>query len=207
MTASTRAGREVTGFVIDRELPVFDVVITEAIVVDADVANTYEAMRTIDLLTVRTPLLLAAFWVRGLPERLGLAERAPAPKRVSFAAGDEPPGWFQLADIENFELAVGAVGRFWTPKIVWHDVAREDFAAFREPGWGKIACDFRVRECGEGRTLLTYECRTATTSAEAKRRFARYWKLIRPFVGHIMRATLATIARNAERAPLNQERA
>jgi hypothetical protein len=37
-----------------------------------------------------------------------------------------------------------------------------------------------------------------TTSADAHAAFARYWWLVRPFVGHIMRATLATIRRDAE---------
>ncbi|MFI5054750.1 MAG: hypothetical protein ACHQDE_10340, partial [Acidimicrobiia bacterium] len=72
------------------------------------------------------------------------------------------------------------------------------FAAFAEPGWGKIAADFSVVAHGERATLLTYECRTATTDPESHRRFMRYWWIVRPFVGHIFRATLATIREQAE---------
>ena len=50
---------------------------------------------------------------------------------------------------------------------------------------------------GAHRTLLTYECRTQTTDADSRQRFLRYWWLIRPFVAHIMRATVATIAAHA----------
>ena len=57
-----------------------------------------------------------------------------------------------------------------------------------EPGYGRIACDLRVQPCGPDRTLLTYECRTATSSADAHLGFANSWRLIRPFVGHIMQA-------------------
>ena len=47
-------------------------------------------------------------------------------------------------------------------------------------------------------SLLTYECRTATTDADSRIRFLRYWRLIRPFVAHIFRATVATIRDHAE---------
>lgn len=53
---------------------------------------------------------------------------------------------------------------------------------------------------GGERTLLTYACRVAMTDADSRRLFARYWMLVRPFVSHIFRATLATIASDAERS-------
>ena len=108
--------------------------------------------------------------------------------------GDPLPGWLELGERPGVELAFGAVGKFWQARIEWRDVPLDEFRDFAEPGFGRIACDFRVAACGEGRSLLTYECRTATTSVDARRDFARYWWLIRPFVSHIMRATLRTIA-------------
>ena len=89
-----------------------------------------------------------------------------------LAKGDPLPGWLVLGEQPGVELAFGAVGKFWQGKIEWRDVALEDFARFDEAGFGKIACDLRVRPCGAEHTLLTYECRTATTSAGAQRRFA-----------------------------------
>ena len=53
---------------------------------------------------------------------------------------------------------------------------------------------------GAGATLLSYECRTITTDAESRRKFARYWWLMRPFIAHIFRATVRTIRDNAEGA-------
>jgi hypothetical protein len=105
-----------------------------------------------------------------------------------------------LGETPGKELAFGAVGKFWQGRIEWRDVTPSAFAAFAEPSYGKIACDFRVKPCGGGRTLLTYECRTATTSAEARAKFARYWCLVRPFVGYIMRATVRTVQRDAEQS-------
>ena len=107
------------------------------------------------------------------------------------------PGWLFLGEIPGQEIAFGAVGKFWKADIEWRDVPREDFATFSEPGWGKIGCHVRVRANGPGRSTLTYQCRTATTDTEARKQMARYWWLIRPFVGPIMRATLRTINVNA----------
>ena len=70
---------------------------------------------------------------------------------------------------------------------------------FAEPGWGRIAVSFSLRAYGERRTLATYECRTAVPDAASRKAFLRYWTLIRPFVGHIMRATLHTLATDADR--------
>ncbi len=69
-------------------------------------------------------------------------------------------------------------------------MAPADFARFAERGWGKIAANFSVAPYGDSHTLLSYECRTATTDPVSHRRFVRYWWLVRPFVAHIMRATI-----------------
>ncbi|GAY13516.1 hypothetical protein [Mycobacterium sp. shizuoka-1] len=105
-----------------------------------------------------------------------------------------------LGERDGAEIAFGAVGRFWQPVIEWRSVDPTTFRGFDEPGWGKIAANFSVRPYGPGATLLSYECRTATTDPRSRRRFARYWWLIRPFVAHILRATLRQIKANAEAA-------
>lgn len=187
---------------VEQALPVADVEIAEHRLIDAPPVATYEAARSLDFLTVRTPLLDASMWVRGLPARL---KGEPQPEIASMrlddalAGGDMGlPGWLILGEERDRELAFGAVGRFWQPEIEWREVPVEDFRDFDEPGWGKIAADFSVVAYGSHRSLLTYSCRVATNDADSRRRFGRYWTLVRPFVGHIFRATLATIAVTAE---------
>jgi hypothetical protein len=182
--------------IIDEYLPRYDVVLAEHIVVDADPVTTWHAARELDFTTVHTPLLDSAMWARGLPARLRGRPRPEIP-RLSIAAGDSLPGWLSLGEREGHETALGAVGKFWQGTIEWRDVPLAEFTGFTEPGYGKIACNFSVRPYGPDRSLLTYECRTATTDEIARRKFARYWLVIRPFVRHIMRATLRTIAANA----------
>jgi hypothetical protein len=190
---------DVHKMIVDEQLPVYDVVIAAHRVVDADPATTLAAARELDFLTVHTPLLVAAMWLRGVPDRL--RHRAqPPPARLTLAGGMGLPGWLSLGQREGSEVAFGAVGKFWQANIEWREVPLAEFADFNEPGWGKIACNFTVRPHDGDRTLLSYECRTATTDTVARRKFARYWWLIRPFVAHIMRATVATIAGNAARS-------
>jgi hypothetical protein len=50
--------------------------------------------------------------------------------------------------------------------------------AFTDSGWVKAAMDFRLTPSGSG-TLLSSETRAMSTDAETRRRFDRYWRLIR----------------------------
>ncbi|ORW95476.1 hypothetical protein AWB92_09755 [Mycobacterium sp. IEC1808] len=189
---------------IEAAVPAFDAMIAEHVVVAADPAVTFRAARSLDLLTVRTPLLTVSMWIRALPERL-LGKPVPAPPRLvvtDFAL----PGWLSLGEEPDREIAFGAVGKFWRPIIEWRDVTPADFAGVAEPGWGKIAANFSMAPYGESHTLLSYQCRTVTTDPDSRRAFVRYWWLIRPFVKHIMRATLRAIQTDAEAAAIDRSR-
>jgi hypothetical protein len=180
--------------IIEAVMPRYDAVLTEHCVVEADPRCVLQVARELDLLTVRTPILLAAMWLRGLPARL-VGAAPPVPTSLVIADGGLP-GWLVLGSDER-EIAFGAVGRFWTPVIEWRQVTVDEFTRFAEPGWGKIAANLSVRPYGH-RTLLSYECRTVTNDAAVRRRFLLYWHLVRPFVGHVLRATLATVKAHAE---------
>lgn len=188
-----RTGR----MLIESAMPTYDVVIAEHLVVAAAPPATFTAARELDLLTVRTPLLTVSMWLRGLPARWS-GKTTPPPPRLVIGEHMALPGWVLLGQQPNREIAFGAVGKFWHPTIEWRDVSPEDFSGFAESGWGKIAANLSVLPYGESASLLTYECRTVTTDPGSRRRFLRYWWLIRPFVAHILRATLRQIRTNAE---------
>ena len=181
---------------IESAMPTFDAVIAEHIIVAADPSTTFDAARTLDLLTVRTPLLAASIWIRVLPARWVGRAAPPLPQLVVATGG--LPGWLQLGERPDREIVFGAVGKFWRPVIEWRDVPPKAFSSFSRAGWGKIAANFSVTPYGERSTLLTYECRTVTTDPKSRRRFLRYWRFIRPFVGHIMRVTVEKIKSDAE---------
>ncbi|MEU2348495.1 hypothetical protein [Modestobacter sp. NPDC049651] len=187
--------------IIDDALNRFDTTHAEHLVVDADVASTWAALLATDLMTVHTPLLDAAFWARGLPARLRGTRDRPEPVSLVVGGDMAMEGWLDLGRREQREIAFGAVGRFWQPDITWRDVgSAAEFAAFDEPGWGRIAANFSLRPYGRGRTLLSYEARTAVPDEDSRRRFARYWTVVEPFVGHIMRATGRAVADRATEA-------
>lgn len=197
-----------TPMIIETLLPVCDVAIAEHRIVDADPETTFEAARDLDFAAVHTPLLDAAFFVRTLPARLrGRLQPSPPHVRLTGGPGDGLPGWTLLGQLHGREVAFGAVGVFWRGEIRWRDVEPVAFAAFSEPGNGKIACNFSVRPYGAGRSVLTFDCRVAATDPQSRRAIAGYWLLIRPFVGHIMRAALAAVAADAvrRRAPATSQ--
>lgn len=170
---------------IDRFLPRFDVTLTEHVVVDAGLDETWRAVRELDLLRVRSPLTHLAVFARTAPGQL-----------KPFAGDPGIPGWLRLGETPGREVVLGAVGRFWQPGLEWYDsraMTPAEFTAFAEPGWGRIAAAISLRPYGSSRTLVTYEARTATPDPVSARRFARYWWLVRPFAGFVMRATLRTI--------------
>lgn len=99
---------------------------------------------------------------------------------------------FARFDEETFVL----VGRPWhvrggrRPEI-------DDFAAFAEPGFAKMTLDLRSLPDGDGARLET-ETRVLLTDRAARRRFAAYWLVIRPFSGLTRRSWLRAAKRRAE---------
>ncbi len=89
------------------------------------------------------------------------------------------------------------VGKPWTAGGGLRKV--EDFVAFAEPGYAKMAMDLRVVPDGDGARLET-ETRIYLTDASARRRFGAYWLVIRPFSGLVRRGWLRAAKRRAESA-------
>ena len=183
---------------LDAQLPTYDVALTEHLVVEATAADVFEAAVNFDFMTTRSPVVSAMMTARVLPSRL-LGRPVVAPETLMLARDPGAlPGWLLLGTVPGREVVFGAVGTFWKTDIEWHDVAADKFGSFEEPGWGKIACHLLVRPDGPDRSVLTYECRTATTDSASRASMARYWWLIRPFVAYVLRAVLRTIRGNAE---------
>jgi hypothetical protein len=193
---------------LDEYLPDFDETRIEHLVIDAPKDVAYETMRKVDFLMVHSPITDLAMFVRSLPEKIGRlrSQNEPPPPplpsmklsglfdREGFERGEGLEGWVGLAEERGRELVFGAVGKPWLAEIEWKTVAQEDFAGFDEAGWAKIAAALSVREYGAQRSIITYEARTAMTDDESRERFHRYWTVVSPFVGTIMRALLRTVA-------------
>jgi hypothetical protein len=109
-------------------------------------------------------------------------------------------GWGVLEETPGREIAFGAVCKPWEGDVKFRAVPAEEFAAFAEPGYAKIAWSITVNRLGGTRSLIRTETRVVTTDAESRRRFRRYWSLVSPGVGLIRREMLRLIKRRAERS-------
>ena len=127
------------------------------------------------------PVVAALFRLRGLRAAPG------GPIWTSLQAQG-----FRLHDPETLVL----IGRPWSPRGGTRSV--EDFVAFAEPGYAKMAIDLRALPDGEGARLET-ETRVYLTDGRARRRFGAYWLAIRPFSGLVRRLWLRAAKGAAER--------
>ena len=200
----TSIGQESLGTSVDEPLLLdsylgeYDVAEVHACIVNGDVETTWEAIRSVDLSSI--PVVHALLVLRGLPGRLRAiksGEAPPAPPPFSF--GDMPRVGFQLLGERPAEIAFGFVGRPW--KVGAEQplaIGRDDFAAFSDAGYAKVAFSIRAKPYGAHRTLITTETRTVTTDAATRRRFAAYWKLIGPFSALIRRLILRQVTSHVE---------
>jgi hypothetical protein len=187
--------------ILDRLVPSFQATERHATTIVASADQVWAALAQVTVGELGLFRLLMS--LRVLPGRL--LRRPPA----RFDA-DEPLlvwavrfGFTILDEDARRELVVGAIGQPWR-------LARgrgiaigggEDFAAFDQVGYAKMAANFRLVPLAGGRAIqLSTETRVACTDAASARRFARYWWLIRPASGAIRRSWLAAIKRRAERS-------
>lgn len=183
------------GLLIDRFAPRYDIMQAQHLVVDAPPAQTYAAVRSLDFTDVGGFVVDAAFWVRGLPERL----KGQAPERtpLTFDTMTSASDWVVLGERAGEEIAAGVAGRFWKPVIEWKRLTPEEFTEFAEPGFGKIVFSLSVRPYGETRSLVTYDVRVTMTDSASHAKFRAYWAVVAPFVRTVQAAALRTIARHA----------
>lgn len=135
-------------------------------------------------------------WSRVLFAARGLWSPSAASARILHG------GPVRLAVSEEGRYLAGIrVARPWRPIPVDGPAVRslEELASFGEPRWLKFGLDFTLTDLADGRTLLETSTICQATDEAARRRFGRYWALIRPFSGLIRIELLATVARVAER--------
>ena len=195
---------------IDDFLPTFDATVSRHAVVDAPVGPTYDAAVTADF-TRTGPAVRLLNELRTLPTRLSAALGGDEQPRTTdpLRLADLPSRgtWIELDAAPGEEFVFGSIGAVWQPDIDWVEVDAESYRAFGRPGYAKIAASVSVRPYGSGRTLVTYEARTATTDAASRRRFRRYWRVVGPFAGFLMARALDRIAADAEDAAARRETA
>lgn len=108
-------------------------------------------------------------------------------------------GWGVLADVPGREIVMGAVTRPWESNVIFRAVPPEAFAAFRQPGFVKIAWTLRADAVGPTASVLRTETRVSTTDLDARRTFRWYWARFSPGIVLIRHVLLRQAKREAER--------
>jgi hypothetical protein len=191
----------VASTILDRLVPTFQAVERHSAMIAASADQVWAALSQVTTGELRLFRLLMG--VRVLPGRL---VRSP---RARFDADEPLLGWAVrfgftvLGEDARRELVFGAIGQPWRlagGRGMVAVVDGNDFAAFDRAGYAKMAANFRLDPIAGGSAIqLTTETRVACTDPTSARRFARYWRLIRPASGAIRRSWLTAIKRRAER--------
>ena len=107
-------------------------------------------------------------------------------------------GFVSLVDEED-EIVVGYAGRPWklSGGVQAGVSSAEEWQRFSAPGYVKAVMGFRA-EPANGGALLTTETRVLATDEAARRRFLRYWRVIRLGSVAIRRSWLRAAAHRAE---------
>lgn len=163
---------------LDEALPHWHFRERHQIEVDAPPDRVFAALR--EATFAEMPLARVLFRARGLRA----ANARPLFEQL-------PTGFVVLAEEPGRELVVGGLGQPWKP--LGGRAPRSDFASFDEPGYAKMAMNFRL----DGSTLWT-ETRVWVTDAASRRKFLAYWLVVRPGSGLIRRSWLRAIKTRAE---------
>lgn len=195
---------------VDDFLPEYDVSDAVATVVGADLATTWDALMDVDLIDVgrKRPLVGVLGAIRMLPDIVSHMLHGEPPQRppehlrlrdITQLSLDNG-GWVLLGERLRDEIALGLVGKFWRPVIEFAKVPADRFREFAEPGYAKTIYSLSVRALGSRRTLLSGTMRTATTDAQSRRWFHRYWTFGVGSGAHILVDGLLAVTREIAEA-------
>ena len=178
---------------LDRFLPAYEVREVHQTRVDAPPELTYAVAEALDF--QQSALVKGIF--KGRELLMGAERQARQPQ--SFLAEVRTLGWRVLDEEPGQHLVMGAVTQPWKAEVQFRGLEPEEFAAFNQPGYAKIAWTIAVEPNGGSGSVFRTETRVSTTDPESRRRFRRYWTMVSPGVGLIRREMLRLVRREAER--------
>jgi hypothetical protein len=182
---------------LDRFMPVYEVVERHHTRVGAPAEVTLDVAKTMDLFQL--PFVRAIF--KGRELILGATpDERPRPR--GLLAEVQSLGWVVLAETPAREIVVGAVTKPWEPNVTFRSLAPDEFAAFAEPGYVKIAWTLRADPFSQRESIFRTETRVLATSPSARARFRRYWAFLSPGIILIRWMSLAPLKAEAERRAL-----
>ena len=181
---------------LDEIVPAYQFGEAHEIRIQAPPERVFAAVEAVTAREIRFFRLLT--WLRRFGQRLPPSiQHVPDGMPVLDAA--LAGGGLLLADVPPGEIVFGllVIGRERLPRVLTADA----FTQATGPGFVRAAMNFLVVSDGDGGSLVTTETRVHATDARSERRFAVYWRIIRPGSGLIRRMWLRAIQVRAERGP------
>lgn len=179
---------------LDRFMPVYDIVERHDIRVAAPADVTFSAACEIDM--QRSPIIRAIFRAR---EVILGSEPDTAARPHGLLAWSKSLGWGVLAETPDREIVMGAVTQPWKANVLFRPLSPDAFTTFNEPGFVKIAWTLRADATGATESVFRTETRAVATDVMARTRFRRYWSLLSPGIIVIRRMMLQPLKAEAER--------
>lgn len=178
---------------LDRFMPEPEVAEHHHVNIDAPADVVLATAKEMELL--RSPMIRAIFKARELA--LG-GEPDERPHPAGLLAQMLSIGWVVLAERAGREVVLGAVTQPWQASPVFRSIPPAEFLGFNEPGYVKIVWTLRADPIDDTHSTFHTETRVATTDAESRGRFRKYWSLVAPGVELIRLAMLRPLKRAAE---------
>jgi hypothetical protein len=180
---------------LDEFAPVYQFSEYHTLHVKAPPARVYEAIRAVtadEIALFRTLTAIRRFGRKG-------------PESILNAPGTQPildvatrTTFLRLAEEADREVVVGTIVAA-PPGFRRREIpTAEAYRDLARPGFAKASMNFRVEPDGEGGSRLTTETRVFATDEQARRRFARYWRIIYPGSAVLRRTWLQAIRARAE---------
>ena len=186
---------------LDRCLPSCDVAEYHATDVAAPADVTWTA--ALDLPLDRSRLVRGIFSARELLLRGHTPEQPGDPLALRDITR---LGWRVVIDEPGRLMVLAAVTQPWEANPRFIGLLLEEFTAFAEPGYVKIAWSIVVEPRGVEASRFVTETRVATTDAGARRRFRLYWAAFSPGIKLIRREMLRLVRADAEARWRDQSR-
>jgi len=132
---------------------------------------------------IRTLLAL-----RGIPRKTstGIEEW----KKMGFAVLEHQP---------DQEIILGLIGQFWKISGKIHHCPAEEFMSFNNLDFAKAVWNFKTIPLDGNQLRLETETKIFCPDPTTRKKFGRYWFLIKPFSGFIRIEMLKIIKRKAEK--------
>ena len=181
---------------LDSLMPEYEVRDVHRVTVRAPAAVTLAAACEVSFSD--SAVVRSVFALRELPSRVMGATGAYRPRRPIIEEVLSL-GWREIGREPGRQHVMGSVTQPWKQNVVFRGLGPEEFAAYRESGYAKIAWTLEVESLGPSSSVFRTETRVSTTDPTSREKFRRYWSLLSPGIRLIRYETLRLVKAEAER--------